>query len=44
MVDFMIEVWTSMNDVEIFVYPVACCFLWALVTLFRSFFGRGVTV
>ena len=44
MVEFFISVWSSMDDYKLFLYPVACAFICALVCLFRSFFGRGVTV
>ncbi len=44
MIDVFIDIWSSMPDLELFYYPVACMFLYALIVLVRGFFGRGVKV
>lgn len=44
MIDFLLSFWRSIGNIELFCYPVACAFLWSLISLFRSFFGKGVSL
>lgn len=44
MFDFFFDIFSSMSDLPIFCYPAAAAFVCGLVMLFRSFFGKGITV
>jgi hypothetical protein len=44
MIDFFINIATSMSSFSIFCYPVAAAFCCGLIMLIRSFFGKGITV
>lgn len=44
MIEIFIDIAKSMNNVEFFLYVPAAAFVCGLVMIFRSFFGKGVTV
>lgn len=42
MIEFLLNIWTSMNEVEFFFYAPCCALVCGLIFVICSFFGRGV--
>lgn len=44
MIEFLLSVWTSMNNLNFFFYAPCCALICGLILVFRSFFGKGVKI